>query len=492
MEEKVGWSKATIKELISRDGCFCDGDWIEKKDQNPNGKVRLIQLADIGDGLFKNKSDRFLTFERAKEINCTFLEEGDIIVARMPEPIGRCCIFPLKGTGKHVTAVDVAIIRFGNKFIFPKYFLYILNSPQSRNYIEALQSGTTRKRISRINLATIEFPIAPLPEQHAIVSKLEQLFSELDNGITNLKLAQGQLKVYRQTVLKKAFEGELTRKWRDQQAKLPTAEELIEEIQRKRRKASRSPSKKIKVVKSINEAELATLLELPEGWMWVKVDELCDVVRGGSPRPAGDPTYYGGEIPFLKVADLTHNDDVYLNGYKYTIKEAGLKKTRYVERNTLLLSNSGATLGVPKICSFKTTFNDGIAAFLDLIEESLLFHYYFWLSKTKELRTINQGAAQPNLNTDIIANYPFPLCSLPEQQAIVQQIETRLSVCDKLEQDVVENLEKAEALRQSILKRAFEGKLLNERELEEVRSAPGWAPAEVLLERINAEKATAK
>lgn len=109
-----------------------------------------------------------------------------------------------------------------------------------------------------------------------------------------------------------------------------------------------------------------------------------------------------------------------------------------------------------------------------------------------EIRMKSSGGVQPNLNLGIIENTSFPLCSLPpEQQAIVQEIETRLSVCDKIEQAIKENLEKAEALRQSILKKAFEGgKLLNERELAEVRGgAEDWEPAEVLLERIKAEKA---
>ena len=141
--------------------------------------------------------------------------------------------------------------------------------------------------------------------------------------------------------------------------------------------------------------------ELPQNWKIVKVGDICDVVRGGSPRPAGDPRYYGGHIPFLKVADLTKDSNVYLQTYQYTIKEAGLHKTRRTQPNTLLLTNSGATLGVPKICMIDATFNDGIAAFLNLEPRSNLYLYYFWLTKTKSLRNINQGAAQPNLNTDM-------------------------------------------------------------------------------------------
>ena len=103
-------------------------------------------------------------------------------------------------------------------------------------------------------------------------------------------------------------------------------------------------------------------------WGWragklKKYSEICNIVRGGSPRPAGSPEFYGGNIPFMKVADITRNVGPYVNSTEYTIKEAGLKKTRMVDKNTLLLTNSGATLGVPAICAFKTTFNDGIAAF---------------------------------------------------------------------------------------------------------------------------------
>ena len=167
-------------------------------------------------------------------------------------------------------------------------------------------------------------------------------------------------------------------------------------------------------------------------------------------------------LPALISASLTNIPGMYLTKFSSTIKKAGLKRTRLVSANTLLLSNSGATLGVPKICRFQTTFNDGIAAFLDLDEkrEYLPYHYYFWMSQTLALRAINQGAAQPNLNTAIIGNVLIPHCSYAEQKEISQQIEARLSVCDNIEKTVDTALQQAEALRQSILKNAFEGGLM--------------------------------
>lgn len=149
MEIPNGWRSTTISEMIPQAGVFVDGDWIESKDQDPNGDVRLIQLADIGDGNFKNKSSRYLTLKRANELNCTFLQKNDILVARMPDPIGRACMFPLNGSNSFVTAVDVAIIRLGEKNISSKFLMYFINSLYIRREIERLQSGTTRKRISR-------------------------------------------------------------------------------------------------------------------------------------------------------------------------------------------------------------------------------------------------------------------------------------------------------------------------------------------------------
>src|SRR5947209_1312461 len=93
-----GWAEACIPQLVGRNGLFSDGDWVESKDQDPSGRVRLIQLADVGDGVFRNRSSRFLTSEKARELGCTFLKQGDVLVARMPDPLGRACIFP--GDGK--------------------------------------------------------------------------------------------------------------------------------------------------------------------------------------------------------------------------------------------------------------------------------------------------------------------------------------------------------------------------------------------------------
>jgi hypothetical protein len=100
-----GWAWATIPDLSGKAGVFIDGDWVESKDQDPDGDVRLIQLADVGDGFYRDKSDRFMTKAKAEELGCTFLKDGDVLIARMPDPLGHACIFP--GDAKpSVTVVD--------------------------------------------------------------------------------------------------------------------------------------------------------------------------------------------------------------------------------------------------------------------------------------------------------------------------------------------------------------------------------------------------
>ncbi|MFV8379506.1 restriction endonuclease subunit S [Flavobacterium sp. LB3R33] len=373
-----------------------------------NGSLNWASVKDVK-GDFLNSTKDFITEKGLKNSASNLAEKGDVILITRISP-GKSIITNIR------TAVNQDLKIAKPKFKTTPKFIYYFFSAIERDCIKK-SSGTTVLGITLNNLNELLIPDLSLEEQNSIVSKIEELFSELDKGIEDLKTAQQQLKTYRQSVLKYAFEGKLTNE---------------------------------KVKDGV----------LPKGWEWKKISDISKVVRGGSPRPAGDPKYYDGDIPFLKVADLTKDNGIYLTTFKYTIKEAGLHKTRQITPNTLLLTNSGATLGVPKICMINATMNDGVAAFLELDERSIHYLYYFWVSKTLELRGINMGAGQPNLNTDLIKDYDLPYCSFEEQNLIVQEIESRLSVADKMEESISQSLQQAEALRQSILKKAFSGELV--------------------------------
>lgn len=178
----------TLNKIIGENGLLVDGDWIESKDQDINGSVRIIQLADIGDGYFLNKSNRFLTIEKAIELKCTFLEPGDLLIARMPDPIGRACVFP----GMEipcVTVVDICILRPNNREIYAPWTKFLINSFSFRNRITKYISGTTRQRISRGNLEKIEFSLSPVADQIKIAKTLswaEELIEERKRSIALL------------------------------------------------------------------------------------------------------------------------------------------------------------------------------------------------------------------------------------------------------------------------------------------------------------------
>lgn len=166
-------AQAALNEALSDAEVFTDGDWVESKDQDPYGGVRLIQLADVGDGKYLDRSARFLTPEKAKQLRCTYLKKGDVLVARMPDPLGRACIF--EGDPKSsVTVVDVCIMRPDTSSIDPRWLMHSINFPCVRNEINRYSTGTTRKRISRKNLSKIKIPLPSLPEQKRISAILDK------------------------------------------------------------------------------------------------------------------------------------------------------------------------------------------------------------------------------------------------------------------------------------------------------------------------------
>jgi type I restriction enzyme S subunit len=166
------WVNTTLDELCA-DGFFGDGDWVESKDQDPEGEYRLLQLADIGDGIFLNKSDRWMNQEQFIRLGCTKLELNDILIARMPDPISRACLFP-DGLPTCATVVDVAIVRTRNETL-QKFLVLLINSTDFRTEAFSLLTGTTRQRISRGNLAKITFAI-PSPEKQIEIVNLISLF----------------------------------------------------------------------------------------------------------------------------------------------------------------------------------------------------------------------------------------------------------------------------------------------------------------------------
>lgn len=396
-----------FSQLTGNEGLFCDGDWIEKKDQDVNGNVRLIQLADIGEGTFKDKSSRYLTEATACRLNCTFLQQGDILIARLPDPLGRACIFPLNG--KFITAVDIAIVRIKDCAYNPRYVMYMVNSPQFRKEISRYESGTTRKRISRKNLDKIQFNVPDLPTQEHIVSKIEELFSKLDASVAELQTAKEKLKVYRQAVLKKAF---------------------------------------------------ASAMQTGV----VEISEIVDDIRIG---PFGTALhkadYISGGIPVINpqhISGLSINANT-----KVTIsREKATELSPYrLEENDIIMGRRGEMGRVAPVTNAEVGWICGTGSIIFRLKPEYDSFFYAQILSAPDivhyLEDNATGTTMKNLNENIVKHIPVPKITREMQKDIFSNLEAQTSVCDSIEQTIDISLRQAEALRQSILKQAFEGEL---------------------------------
>ncbi|MCU8207858.1 restriction endonuclease subunit S [Vibrio vulnificus] len=489
------WAFATLDQIIAHDGVFTDGDWVESKDQDQNGDVRLIQLADIGDGEYKDKSSRFMNFDTAEDLRCTYLEKGDVLVARMPDPLGRACIFP-GDDKKSVTVVDVCILRPNTSNIDNKWLMYWINSPVFRNKIAALQSGTTRRRISRKNLASIGFPVPPSRLQVTIREKIEELFSHIDAGVEGLKQAKAKLQQYRQSVLKDAVTGKLTEQWRAQNTdKLEPAEQLLERILDERRvnweaeqlKAFEEKGKTPKndkwkdKYKEPPQADLSSLPEIPDGWTWTTITQLGELNRGKSKhRPRNDPSLYGGDYPFVQTGDVRAADGL-LTTYKQTYSEKGLSQSRLWPKGTMCITIA-ANIAETAILGFDACFPDSVVGFIPQNESvSVEYIEFFFRTAREDLDRYAPATAQKNINLAILETVSVPFMSIEEQKELVLQVTEKLEATNTAEATIDEKIQHSASLKSSILAKAFSGELVPNSCAENALE---------LLENIKAEKET--
>ncbi|MEG4025527.1 restriction endonuclease subunit S [Microcoleus sp. S13C4] len=462
-----------------------------KKKYYESGTIPWVTSSALND-LFIKQADEKITELALKETNCKVFPIHTLLIAMYGEGKTRGKVSEL--------LINAATNQACAALIFEDYVLELkpyIKFYLQKNYddIRCLSSGGVQPNLNLGIIKSTKIPFAPLPEQHRIVAKIEELFTELDAGVELLKKLKAKLKRYRHAVLKAAVEGNLTKEWRKaNQGELEPASMLRDHILKQRRekweaeqlakmkaqgKTPKDDSWKLKYKEPVA-PYTSDLPELPDGWCWVNLEQLSEVVRGASPRPAGDPKFFGGNIPWITVGCLTADTQPYLMSVSDFVTEAGKAASRYIEPETLLLTNSGATLGVPKITKIGGCINDGSVALLHVDYPIKLYLYYLLLSITKQLRAINQGAAQPNLNTGIVKAILVPFPPLMEQKEIIEELERLFSVTNQLEITIDANLKRAEKLRQSILKQAFEGQL--------VPQDPNDEPAEKLLEWIKAEK----
>lgn len=439
-----GWVFTIIGNLLD----FEYGKGLTKKKRNEDGKFPVY-----GSNGIVGYHDNFL------------IEAPAVIIGR------KGAAGEVSYSDKNCWPIDTTYFINNLKCLNIKFVFYLLKSLRLNQY----DRSTAIPGLNRNDAYELSFKLPPFSEQNQIASKIEELFSELDNGIENLKKAREQLKTYRQAVLKYAFEGKLTKEWRTQ--RLPAG----------RRVAGRP--KKQKELPALTEKELE---ELPEGWKWEQIKEITTVLGDGL---HGTPIYSNeGDYYFINGNNLSDGKiEIKENTKRVTIEEYE-KYKKPLNENTIFVSING-TLGNTALYNGEKVILGKSACYFNVL--NIIDKHYIRYCITSR-RFINYayknatGSTIKNVSLKAMREFEIPTPpTLEEQQAIVSEIEIRLSVCDKLEQTIEDSLKKAESLRQSILKKAFAGELTKDWREKHPELITGENSAEKLLEKIKAEKVLA-
>ncbi|WP_298223663.1 restriction endonuclease subunit S [Flavobacterium sp.] len=408
---KKSWTLVKLNEFCTR---ISDG--VHFKPEYINEGIPFISVKDVYNDKVHFDNCKYISLEAHKElIKRCFPEKDDILITKSGT-IGRMALVPEKP--EFSLFVSVALIKNIKERIDSKFLKFCLEN--FLNHINIAQDikGGLLKNFHLEDIRQTLIPQLPISEQLNIVLKLEELFSELDKGIEDLKTAQLQLKTYRQSVLKWAFEGKLTNE-------------------------------------NVKDGAL------PKEWKIVDLKEVCEIKRGKSKhRPRNAPELYGGNYPFIQTGDIRNANGGYIKRYSQTYSEIGLAQSKLWPKGTLCITIA-ANIGETAILDFDACFPDSVVGLLSK-SDVLLNKYlnYFFISFKQKLEELAPATAQKNINVDILEKVNIPLAPFTEQLKIIQEIESRLSVADKMEESIAQSMQQAEALRQSILKKAFSGELV--------------------------------
>jgi len=431
----------------------------------PDSKFSYIDVSAINSIYGRVENQSILNADEAPSRARKKVTQGTIIYSTIRPYLNNIAVIDKVFEYEPIVSTAFAVIH-PYKVIDSYYLFYYLRSPLFVKYVESQQIGIAYPAINDKQFFSGLLPVPPLDEQQRIVAKVDELMHLCDqleqqqnlsseahdqlvdtllNVLTNssnadefqqnwqyisenfdlLFATEYSIDQLKQTILQLAVMGKLVKpEAMDETTKLEIHQHKI------------NFSKKNSEANFVNFNGLNELKNSFSKNMEIfRLGDIADIVRGGSPRPAGDLRFYEGNIPFLKVADITRSKGKFVEGHTSTIKEAGLHKTRFIDSRTVLLTNSGATLGVPAICDFPTTFNDGVAAFINLSNHVFDEYLYLYLSALTKwfLNVAAQGQGQPNLNTDIVKSTWIALPTCKVQKDIVDMVDNLFSIIDRLQ-----------------------------------------------------------
>lgn len=359
--------------------------------------------------------------ERYDEDPFIQLMEGDLLITK-DGTIGKIAI--VKNMPKIATLNSgVFVTRPKTNDYISNYLYWVLESNVFISFYDFNKSGSTIQHLYQNVFNEFKFPCPTIPEQTQIANYLDQKTQQIDDLIAN-------------------------------------KERLIELLEEERTALiNQAVTKGLDLNAPMKDSGIDWLGKIPEHWRLSKIGYETNVIRGASPRPAGDPDLFNGDfLPWITVKEVTNAKGKFITGTESFLTELGSKQTRILEPETLILSNSGATLGVPRITKIRGGINDGSVAFLNLkLDREYL--YFFFLTHTQIYRDESAGSGQPNLNTDIVKQTHIPIPPRNEQDEIVRFIENKEVEFERLNDKIYKELEYLKEYKTALISEVVTGKI---------------------------------
>ena len=488
-----GWAAAPLRQVIQPRN--------DKVKPSDHPEARFIGMDHV-----ESHSTKILGFLPAMALksSAASFRAGDVLYGRLRPYLNKVAQPNFNGLA------SAEFIVFPNTPLISSNFLkHRLNAADFVSFASHLNEGD-RPRVSFDQISEFAILIPPPSEQCRIVAKIEELFSELDKGVESLKTARAKLNVYRQAVLKHAFEGKLTAQWREKNKdKLGTAQELLARIKKDRELHYQAEIQEWKLLdkkqqdtqeydyKPDKPRRLSNLVTItantnevvPTSWLSLKLYGVCDIVDGdrGPNYPKKDEYLTDGFCLFLNAKNVTANGFVFDKCQFITKEKHRSLRKGSVEIGDIIFTSRG-TIGNVALHSSGLNFrairiNSGMFILRNYFPIMIGNYFALLLMSpiiTKQIKRLNSGTAQPQLPIRDFKQFVIPVPPIPEQEVIVRIIEAKVSRIETIAGYLARQLSLAHALRQSILKKAFAGQL--------VPQDPNDEPASVLLNRIRAER----
>ena len=458
---------------------------IDKSVIKDNLTVSFVSMPAVGaaNGIIDVTQKR--PFSEVKKGYTSFLE-GDVLFAKITPCMenGKMAVVSKLINGYGFGSTEFHVLR-PKQGIDGRYLYYFVSSEIFRkNAAHHMTGAVGQKRVPSGYIKESKFPIAPLNEQKRIVAEIEKQFSRMDEAVDNLKRVKANLKRYKSAVLKAAVEGKLTEEWRKANLDVEPADKLLQRILAERRKKwekaelakmkgkGKKPKddKWKKKYKEPVKPDLNGLPKLSDGWVWSNVDCLGEIVTGTTPSTK-KKEYYGGDIPFFKPTELNQ-------GYSVTsaavyLTKVGAEKARLIPPHSVMVTCIGATIGKVGFSRVHGTTNQQLNTLIP--DKRYLYSQYLFFACIspfffKKIIDNASSTTLPIINKSKFAALPIMVPPFKEQTIIVDEIERCLSIIDEVNLAVDVCIQRAGHLCQSILKKAFSGKLVGQDNIDKPAS----------------------